>query len=99
MHTEGWVLRMPTEGCVLRMPTEGWVLRVVVGVIGVVEARVIDVAGVVRSQDVERSGRGSWQEDEREIGGREGSGRSTSWLMDYTSFKGLNNCFVLQFVG
>ena len=69
------------------------------GVIGVVEARVIEVAGVVRSQDVERSGRGSWQEDEREIGGREGSGRSTSWLMDYTSFKGLNNCFVLQFVG
>ena len=55
MHTEGWVLRMPTEGCVLRMPTEGWVLRVVVGVIGVVEARVIEVAGVVRSQDVERS--------------------------------------------
>ena len=36
---------------------------------------------------------------EREIGDREGSGRSTAWLMDYTSFKGLNNCFVLQFVG
>jgi len=34
------------------------VLRVVVGVIGVVEARVIEVAGVVRFQDVERSGAG-----------------------------------------
>ena len=37
------------------MHTEGWVLRVVAGLIEVVEARVIEVAGVVRSQDVERS--------------------------------------------
>ena len=44
--------------CALRMHTEGWLLRVVVGLIDVVEARVIEVAGVVRSQDVERSGAG-----------------------------------------
>ena len=42
-----------------------------------VETRVIEVAGVVRSQDDERVGAGSWQEDERENGAGRQESRST----------------------